>query len=44
MPLITMLDGVGTILTVVDHKNYILQYTPEIWNGIGNYHFEIFSF
>ena len=31
-------------LTVVDHKNYILQYTPEIWNGIGNYHFEIFSF
>ena len=31
-------------LTVVDHKNYILQYTPEIWNGIGNFHFEVFSF
>lgn len=31
-------------LTVVDRKNYILQYTPEIWNGIGNYYFEIFSF
>ena len=31
-------------LTVVDNKDYILQYTPEIWNGIGNYHFEIFSF
>lgn len=31
-------------LTVVDNKNYILQYTPEIWNGIGNYHLEVFSF
>ena len=31
-------------LTVVDDKDYILQYTPEIWNGIGNYHLEVFSF
>ena len=32
------------LTTAQDHQNYILQYIPEIWNGIGTYRFEVLSF
>lgn len=31
-------------LYTVDNQEYLLQYIPEIWNGMGTCHLDIFSF